>query len=73
MIKNIFFVCWIFLFVSCNEFSASPADEAITGKERKLPEGIQYNYDCLKADSGKISDVWSKADNIISKVATFNI
>lgn len=63
----------IFLLLSCNEFSSDSGDKADAGKGRKLPSKMTYSYDCLKSDSGKVSDIWGKADNLISKVATFNI
>ncbi len=34
---------------------------------------MKYSYDCLKSDSNKISDVWSKADNLLNKLATYDI
>jgi predicted Zn-dependent protease len=58
---------------SCNYISTSEENTELTGKERNLPTSMVYSYDCLKADSGAISEAWEKADNIIGKVATFNI
>lgn len=34
---------------------------------------MTYSYECLKADSGALSETWSKADKLIGKVTTFNI
>ena len=62
-----------FCFFSCNEVSESRADEEPTGNERSLPKNMVYSYDCIKKDSGSISDVLGKADDILGKVATFNI
>lgn len=61
------------LFLSCNEFNSDSRDTDAGGKGRKLPSKMVYSYDCLKSDSGKISDLWGKADNLINKVATYNI
>jgi hypothetical protein len=66
------FVSFFFLF-SCNEFSSDSAGSEETGKGRKLPSKMIYSYDCLKSDSGKVSEIWGKADNLVTKVATFNI
>ena len=61
------------IIASCNELIDSPEDTELTGKERNLPRNMVYSYDCLKEDSSTLSDVLGKADNIIGKVATFNI
>lgn len=58
---------------SCNEVTDSTADTELSGKERKLPAHMLYAYNCLDKDSGSLSGVLGKADNIIGKVATFNI
>jgi predicted Zn-dependent protease len=71
--KNIGLLFLVFLLFSCTEFSSNDANSPNAGNKRKLPAKMQYSYECLDVDSGKISDLWSKADNIISKVATFNI
>lgn len=64
----------LFMFVSCNLFSTDEIENTNPeGSKRKLPKKMSYTYDCLKEDSGKISDIWSKADNIISKVVTYDI
>src|SRR5688572_27449373 len=69
--KIIFFCISYFFLLSCNEFSTDSPEG--TGKTRKLPTKMIYSYDCLKSDSGKVSDFWGKADNLVTKVATFNI
>lgn len=60
-------------FFSCNEFSESSLDPVPDGTEKPLPTNMVYSYDCIKKDSGSISDVLSKADDLLGKVATFNI
>lgn len=60
------------LIASCSEMTDSPEDTEISGNERPLPPKMVYSYDCLK-DSSALSEVLGKADNIIGKVATFNI
>jgi predicted Zn-dependent protease len=62
-----------FIISSCNFISTSEEDTELTGKERKLPTNMVYSYECLKADSGALSEGWQKADDIIGKVTTFNI
>ena len=57
---------------SCKGITNSADDTELTGKERDLPRNMVYSYDCIK-DSGSLSNVLNKADNIISKVSTFNI
>ena len=59
--------------ISCNEFIEAEPETEITGKERRLPKNMVYSYECLKADSGALSEAWSKADKLIGKVTTFNI
>lgn len=71
--KNILLLLLFFTFVSCNEFSTATEDTSGSSQKRKLPAGMEYSYECLKEDSGKIADAWSKADNIVNKLATFNI
>lgn len=66
------FFC-LFLFCSCNELNGNKNDDGLKGRERDLPKNMTYSYDCLKGDSSKISDIWSKADNLINKVATYDI
>src|SRR5688572_13684739 len=66
------FICSI-IFISCNEFIEPEPEQEITGKERRLPKNMVYSYECLKADSGALSEAWSKADKLIGKVTTFNI
>lgn len=61
------------LFISsCNLMTDSPEDNDLTGKERDLPPKMVYSYDCIK-DSGSLTEVLDKADNILTKVSTFNI
>jgi predicted Zn-dependent protease len=62
-----------FILFSCNEAIDFNTDTELSGKERNLPRGMSYSYECLKADSGSLSVVFDKADKIIGKVATFNI
>jgi predicted Zn-dependent protease len=65
---------FLFMLVSCNGLTTDDSDNTNTeGSKRKLPKKMSYSYDCLKDDSSKISDIWSKADNIISKVVTYDI
>jgi beta-barrel assembly-enhancing protease len=71
--KTIIYITAALMITSCNYFSTSEDDTKVTGKERKLPADMVYSYECLKADSGAISEAWEKADDIIGKVATFNI
>lgn len=70
--KFTIFIFLVFIF-SCNEFADTAGTSSEKGKERDLPQKMEYSYECLKSDSGKLSDTWAKADDIISKVATFNI
>lgn len=65
-------VLFTLLLLSCNEFRDATS-ETISGKERKLPTKMVYSYDCIKPDSGSLNDILGKADNILGKVATFNI
>src|SRR5215203_2758187 len=62
------------VFTGCDlkEDEEDPETE-IMGKERRLPGKMVYNYDCLKKDTGTLSKVWKTADDVIGKVATFNI
>jgi predicted Zn-dependent protease len=62
----------LFLF-SCNEPGSGGGDDGLAGRERRLPSKMVYSFDCLKSDSGKVSEIWGKADAIINKVATYNI
>ena len=63
-----------FVICSCNVLTDSSEDTTeLSGKERRLPTNMVYSYDCIKSDSGSLSEVLGKADNIIGKVATFNI
>ncbi len=70
--KYIFMILTLFLF-ACNEVAESRADETSDSNDRALPKNMVYSYDCIKKDSGSISDVLSKADDILGKVASFNI
>ncbi|RYY67901.1 MAG: hypothetical protein EOO13_13765 [Chitinophagaceae bacterium] len=70
--KIVFALLPVFFGISCSELS-SKNDDGLKGKERDLPRNMTYSYDCLKGDSSKVSDIWSKADNIINKVATYDI
>lgn len=73
MMKNTAAFFFLFIIISCNEFSGDKDDSALKGKKRNLPKNMSYSYDCLKDDSSKISDIWGKADNIINKIATYDI
>lgn len=64
-----FCLAWIY---SCNEL-ADKDTSADQGRARRLPAKMEYSYTCLKEDSSKVSDIWGKADNLLNKVATFNI
>jgi predicted Zn-dependent protease len=59
--------------LSCNEFSTGTEERETSGNGRRLPSKMVYSYDCLTSDSGKGSEIWGKADNLITKVTTFNI
>lgn len=72
MVKNIAALALIMTFISCSEFSGDK-NEGTKGRVRDLPKNMKYNYDCLKEDSSKVSDLWGKADNIINKIATYDI
>lgn len=61
------------LLFSCNEMGSGGDDNGQPGRERRLPSGMIYSFDCLKSDSNKVSDIWGKADALINKVATYNI
>ena len=63
----------LFALISCNELTNESGDDNTTGSKRKLPKKMSYSYDCLKDDSSKVSDLWSKADNIINKVVTYDV
>lgn len=65
-------ICSLCLF-SCKGFLNEESNVEISGKERRLPDNIVYSYECLKADTNALSENWEKADNLISKVTTFNI
>lgn len=71
--KTIIVLITALIISSCNYISTTEDDTEISGKERKLPANMVYSYECLKADSGALSETWQKADDIISKVTTFNI
>jgi predicted Zn-dependent protease len=71
--KNVFIFLFLLSFFSCNEFPGGAEKNESQGSVRKLPPKMVYSYDCLNADSGKGSDIWGKADNILTKVTTFNI
>ncbi len=70
--KPIFLYLSILFCLSCNEFGTGEERDN-SGRERKLPAKMVYSFDCLKSDSGKVSEIWGKADELIGKVATFNI
>lgn len=61
------------IITSCNYTSTQEEDKKLPGKERNLPANMVYSYECLKADSGAISEAWEKADDFIGKLVTFNI
>lgn len=63
----------VFLLITGCNVNTSPDDTELSGKERDLPRNMVYSYECLKKDSGALSDVLNKADDIFTKVSTFNI
>ena len=71
--KTLATIILAFTLFACNETSEPEEEQEITGKERKLPAKMEYAYECIKKDSGSLSGVLNKADDIIGKVATFNI
>ncbi|MEO5984398.1 MAG: M48 family metalloprotease [Ferruginibacter sp.] len=68
----LFFLITFFIVSSCNDFNAT-ADTENSSDERKLPSNMTYSYECIKPDSGSLSGILGKADDLIGKVATFNI
>ena len=58
--------------LSCGELSGDKNKET-KGTVRDLPKNMRYQYDCLKDDSSSVADLWGKADNIINKIATYDI
>lgn len=62
----------ILVSTSCNPEEENK-ETTLTGKERNLPAHITYSYQCLEKDSGSLSGILGKADDIIGTVATFNI
>jgi predicted Zn-dependent protease len=71
--KYLFLFLSVSFLFSCDEFGSGEDGGAKTGRERKLPSKMVYSFDCLKSDSNKVSEIWGKADDLLSKVATFNI
>jgi predicted Zn-dependent protease len=71
---TIFAALLSFLFVSCNELTETSSAEGdhTTGKERTLPANMKYSYDCIK-DTSAVGGILGKADDLLGKVATFNI
>jgi len=70
--KNIIAVLSIMTLAACNENAGKTTiDES--GKGRPLPANMKYSYDCMETDTSDISNILGKADNILNKVATFNI
>ncbi|MEO6404925.1 MAG: M48 family metallopeptidase [Ferruginibacter sp.] len=65
-------MCTVSLF-SCDMATDTGSETEIQGKERKLPGHMVYSYDCLQKDSSSLTGILGKADDIIGKVATFNI
>ncbi|MEJ7627312.1 MAG: M48 family metalloprotease [Ferruginibacter sp.] len=71
--RTIFFLfIGLMIFSSC-DINFDTADGPVSENERKLPRNMEYSYECIKADSGSLSGILGKADNILGKVATFNI
>ena len=70
--KNIIAVLSIMILAACNE-NAGTANTDESGKGRPLPANMKYSYDCMQTDTSGISDIFGKADNVLNKVATFNI
>ncbi len=71
--KFFFLFLGAFFLLSCNERVSGDDEHGNTGRERKLPPKMVYSFDCLKSDSGKVSEIWGKADDLLTKVTTFNI
>lgn len=65
-------ICSICLF-SCNGFLDEQSNGELPGNERRLPSNMVYSFECLKADTNALSEKWSKADDLLGKVTTFNI
>ncbi len=70
--KNTFLLLASLFIISCGELSGDKNKE-IKGTVRDLPKNMRYQYDCLKDDSSSVADLWGKADNIINKIATYDI
>ena len=58
--------------LGCNELSNNPTEQD-DDHVRKLPAKMEYKYECLKSDTGKLSGILDKAGRMINTVATFNI
>ena len=58
--------------VACNENAGTATTDA-SDKGRPLPANMKYSYTCMETDTSDISNILGKADNILGKVATFNI
>lgn len=70
--KNTLLLLASLFILSCGELSGDKNKET-KGTVRDLPKNMRYQYDCLKDDSSSASDLWGKADNIINKIATYDI
>lgn len=70
--KNTFLLLASLFIISCGELSGDKNKET-KGTVRDLPKNMRYQYDCLKDDSSSVADLWGKADNIINKIATYDI
>lgn len=70
--KNIIAVLSIMILAACNENAGTATTDA-SGKGRPLPANMKYSYACMETDTSDISNILGKADNILNKVATFNI
>ncbi len=58
---------------SCSEFTDKTQSSENTGHVRKLPSKMEYKYECLKSDTGKLSGILDKAGKVIGTLATLNI
>lgn len=70
--KNTLLLLASLFILSCGELSGDKNKET-KGTVRDLPKNMRYQYDCLKDDSSSVADLWGKADNIINKIATYDI
>lgn len=70
--KNIIAIFLVMLLAACNE-NTSTSNKDESGKGKPLPANMKYSYACIETDTSDLSNILGKADNILNKVATFNI